>query len=551
VSETGTVNAAEAFVAQLVAGGVRVVFGNPGTTEYAVLDAIDDRDDIELVLALHEGVAVSSAIGYARATGEVGVVELHAAPGLGNGMGMMYDAWAGNTPLLVYVGQTEHSVNYLEPLLSGELAAMAGPVTKWAYEIRTPDEVPTVVRRALKVALTPPCGPVMLSLPMDISEHPCRAPVEEPSRVPARTIPDPAAVNAAADLILAAQAPIIVPGDSAARAGAVGEISRLAHLTGSPIRGGFLFETAISDGDPLGAERLNHAGPETKSVLAEHDLVVAVGGKLFRQLFPEAGDQVGPARVVHIGSDPWELGKNHPSTMVYGDERLTVAALVRALEERADAEQKDIWAKRREVAIRKIELARSAALGRDRTSWDSDPMTPARAAFEIASGLPEDVCVSDESLTTSAAVARYLTLRPGNWYRGRGGGIGEGLPMALGIKLARPDQPVVGLVSDGAALYAPTALWTAAHHRIPVVWIVLNNRAYRILKENAARRRPDSDAGRPSLGTDLDDPPVDFVELSRSFGVSAERVTDPGLLADAVRRAFATNQPALIDVIIA
>lgn len=551
MSVPDSLNAAEAFVAQLVAGGVRVVFGNPGTTEYAVLDAIDGRDDIELVLALHEGVAVSSAIGYARASGEVGVVELHAAPGLGNGMGMIYDAWAGNTPLLVYVGQTEQSANYLEPLLSGELAAMAAPVTKWAYEIRTPDEVPAVVRRALKVASTPPCGPVMLSLPMDISEQPCRAPVEESSRVPARVSPDPDAVNVAADLILAAEAPLVVPGDSAAHAGAVSAISRLAHLTGSPIRGGFLFETAVGDDDPLGAERLHHAGRETKAMLAEHDLVVAVGGKLFRQLFPEPGEQVGPARVLHIGSDPWELAKNHPSTLVYGDERLAVEALVRVLEERADAEQKDIWAKRRDEVIRKIQLAERAALERDRRTWDSDPMTPARAAYEIARGLPDDVCVSDETLTSSAAIARYLTLRPDNWYRGRGGGIGEGLPMALGVKAARPGQPVVGLASDGAALYAPTALWTAAHDRIPVVWIVLNNGIYRILKENAARRRPASEAGRPSLGTDLNDPPVDWVELSRSFGVSAERVTDPGLLADAVRRAFAANQPALIDVIIA
>jgi benzoylformate decarboxylase len=543
-------NAAQAFVGQLIAGGTEVVFGNPGTTEYAVLDAIAERPELDFVLALHEGVAVSSAIGYARASGKVGVVEVHAAPGLGNALGMIYDAWAGETPLLVYVGQTEQSANYLEPLLSGELAALAKPVTKWAYEIRTPDEVPAVVRRAMKVATTEPCGPVMLSLPMDISEQPCSAPIEAASVLSTQVRPDPAAIDAAVDLILAANAPLVVPGDSAARAGAVDEVSGLARLIGAPIRGGFMFETCVPLGDPLEAERLHNAAPETKQVLAGHDLIIAVGGKLFKQLFPEPGDQVGGARVLHVGLNPWELGKSDPSLLVFGDEKIAVAELISELDRRVDDEQRAVWGKRRVEAEREIREAAQRALERDRQSWGARPMSPARAAYEIGQALPVDVCVSDESLTSSGAVARYLPIAAGNWYRGRGGGIGEGLPMALGVKVARPGQPVLGLVSDGAAMYAPTALWTAAHHGIPLVWIVFNNRIYRILKENAIRRRPDELADVPSLGTDLGDPPIDFVGLATSFGIQAQRVEDPDTLGDVVRQAFSTNQPSLIEVVI-
>jgi benzoylformate decarboxylase len=547
----GVRTAAQAFVAQLVQAGVGHVFGNPGTTEYAVLDAIHERDDIAFVLALHEGAAVSAAIGYARASGKVGVVEVHAAPGLGNALGMMYDAWAAETPLLVYVGQTEQSTNYLEPLLSGELAAMAKPVTKWAYEIRTPNEVPAVVRRAFKVANTPPCGPVMLALPMDLSEQPCLEPIEPATVIRTRIRPDRDAVDEAVEIILSAAAPLVVPGDGVARAEAVDQVSRLAHLIGAPIRGGFMFETCIEPDDPMGAERLHNAAPETKAVLRNHDVIIAVGGKLFKQLFPEPGDQVGGARVIHIGIDPWELGKSHPSTVVLGDERAAVGDVIAALEARIDDEQRLVCAKRRAEVEDEISEAARRVLARDRVTWDDLPMTPARAAYEIGRALPDNVCVADESLTSSGAVARYVRLSAGQWFRGRGGGIGEGLPTALGLKVARPDQPVIGLVGDGAAMYALTALWTAAHHQIPLVWIILNNRIYRILRENAVRRRLDGLDAMPSLGTDLSDPPIDFVLVARGLGVTACRVEDPKLLAGAVRSAFEANEPTLIEVVIA
>lgn len=548
---TGTRNAGQALVDQLVACGAEYVFGNPGTTEYAVLDAIGQTEGIDFVLTLHEGAAVSAAIGYARASGKVGVVEVHAAPGLGNALGMIYDAMVGETPLLVYVGQVEQSAYYLEPLLSGDLVSLARPVTKWAYEVHTADEVPQVVRRAMKVALTPPYGPVLVSVPMDIAEQRCDAVVEPHRPLRTRTRPDPDAVIEAAEVILGATNPIVVTGDGIARSGAVDEVARLAHLIGAPLRGGFLFETAIDPDDRLGGERLNAGAAETNAVLRNHDVVVVAGSKLHKQLFPIAGDQAAGARVVHISADPWELGKNQSGTLVWGDERLALTDLVDAIEERVTAGHLRAWDKRCLAVKDELRAAAQRQLDADRRTWDAMPMTPARAAYEIGRALPDGVCIADESLTSSAAVARYLRLERRQWFRGRGGGIGEGLPTTVGVKLARPDQPVVGLVSDGASMYAPTALWTAAHHGIPVVWIVLNNRIYRILEDNAVRRRAPSRAGMPFVGTDLSEPPIDFVQVAAGFGVRAHRVEDPGELAGVVSAAIAADEPVLIEVVIA
>jgi benzoylformate decarboxylase len=424
-------------------------------------------------------------------------------------------------------------------------------VTKWAYEIRTPDEVPQVVRRAMKVAHTPPYGPVLLSLPMDVSEQPCAAPTEPDRPLRTRTRPDPEAVAEAAELILGAANPVVVAGDGIARSGAVDELARLAHLIGAPIRGGFLFETAVDPDDRLGADRLNAGAAEANAVLREHDVAVVAGSKLHRQLFPIAGDQAAGARVVHISADSWELGKNHASTLVWGDERLALTDVTDAVDQQATEEHRRTWEKRCLAVKAELREEMRRQLDADRRTWDATPMTPARAAYEIGRALPEDVCVADESLTSSAAVARYLRLDRGQWFRGRGGGIGEGLPTTVGVKLARPHQSVVGLVSDGASLYAPTALWTAAHHGIPVVWIVLNNRIYRILQDNAVRRRAPSRAGMPFVGTDLSAPPIDFVQVAAGFGVRAHRVDDPDQLAGVVRAAIAAGEPVLIEVVIA
>jgi benzoylformate decarboxylase len=539
---------ADAFIEQLIAGGVRVVFGYPGTTEQPFLGRLHKYPELKFISALHESVAVCAAEGYARATGKVGVVELHAGPGLGNGMGMLYNAAEGRTPLLVYIGQVEQKGLYLEPTLSGDFVAMAHPVAKWAHEVRTVAEIPQIVARALKVAATAPCGPVVLSIPMDLMEELCPSPILASTTISMRVRPDPDAVENAAAVIARADAPVVLVGDGVAQAGAIDDVAGLARLIGAPIYGAFMTETCIDPDEPLNAGRLpSIEGSAAARALQPFDCVVAIGTKILSQIFPVAGLPLGDRDVVHIGLDTWELAKNQPSTVVFGDERACVLELGELLAGRLES-RGDALTTRREHAQRTITTAIERAKEADRASWDESPMSPERAVAELAALMPDDACLVDESLTAYAAVSRYFRLNRGRWFRLRGGGIGEGMPMPIGVQLADPQRKVVALVGDGSSLYSITALWTAAHHRLPITWVILNNHSYRILKENARRESASLEAAEQLVGADLTDPAIDFVSIARGFGVEAHRLTTPADIRTAFPLAIAADHPVLLDV---
>jgi benzoylformate decarboxylase len=539
---------ADAFIEQLIAAGARYIFGNPGTTEQPFLQRLTDHPQLDLVVALHEGVAVAAAEGYARASGKLGVVQLHAGPGLGNGSGMLYNAAEGNTPLLVYVGQSEQRGLFQEPTLSGDFVAQAASLVKWAAEIRTADEIPAMTRRAIKVATTEPPGPVVLSIPMDLLNEVCSAAVVAPSLVDPRMTPSSASLERAARVIAAARRPVLLVGDAVARAGAVDVVGELAHLIGAPIFGAFMSQTCIDPDHPLNAGRLPSIDVvQARASLDGYDAVVAVGTKVLSNVFTTAGLPLGERPVVHIGLDPWELAKNQPAEVVLGDEALAVQGLIDRVRGLV-ADRSGQIATLREQAVRRIAAARARALSADRKSWDSSPMTPARALYEIAGRLPSGAAIVDESLTSYAALSRYFRLERDSWFRLRGGGIGAGIPLSIGIQLACPSRPVVAVVGDGASLYSITGLWTAAHHRLPVTWVVLNNASYRTLRENVRREGLDAAAAMRLAGTDLGDPPVNFVSLAGAFGVKAARITDPDDVGPAFAAAVASREPRLLDI---
>jgi thiamine pyrophosphate-dependent acetolactate synthase large subunit-like protein len=544
---------ASAFVEQLLASGVEYVFGNPGTTEQAFVDELQDHPGIEYVLHLHEGVAVAAGEGYARATGKVAVIGLHSGPGLGNGMGMLYNASVSHTPLLIYVGQPPLSSLHQEPMLNTDFAMMVAPLAKWAYEVRTPDEVPQVVRRALQVASMPPSGPVVLAIPMDVMESPCRAPVLRPLPVLNQMHPDPAAVEQACELLRAAEAPVIITGDGASSVAAIEAVSALADLLGAPIFAGSLSGVGFKRGEPLRAGRIPlDDGKVTVEQLAAYDTVLAVGTKVFAQLLPYGFLPLAERPVVHVGMEPWELGKNQPSSVVLGAAEPTLEAMRRTLETGLDDKTRVLWAQRREREVERVRAAREQALAADAGPDADDLLTAERFMRTLALALTPDVCVVDETISSYGIAERYLDQAPGNWFRGRGGGIGSGMAMPVGMQLGRPGQPVVCLTGDGSAMYSVTALWTAAHHRLPITWVVLDNGGYRLVEMNTVRYamapRPD---GREFIGADLTKPRIDFVALAESMGVVARRVDDAAGVLSALTDALADHDgPRLIHVVL-
>jgi benzoylformate decarboxylase len=539
---------------QLVADDVRYVFGNPGTTEQGFLDILQDYPQIQFMLALHEGVAVGMADAYARAARRPAFVEVHTGPGLGNALGMIYNAAVGKTPMVVYAGHSPSRSVLQEPLLSGPLVDMARPLCKWAAEIHHAHDVPRVLRRAFKTAMEPPCGPVFLSLPLDTLDEEAEVEIVPTTFTHWRGRVDPAAREAIARRLLAAEHPMVMVGDNVAVADAQAEAALVAEALGAPIFECYASEFNVSARHPLYVGSVNFVTPgPVRAALEGCDTLLVAGAPLFRLIFPEPDTTPLPAgtTVLQIDLDAWELGKNiTPAMAVLADPRAALAELAEQIRRLRTPAQARV-AEQRAAAIGARTKAQRGRYWEDaKANWDAVPISAPRLMHEIRHGIPDDAMVYAEAITNSAHLAAALApTEPGRLMRARGGGIGPGLPGTLGAQLAWPGKKVVGVCSDGAAMYSITALWTAAHHRIPATFVMLNNGAYRILKLNMLEYLGPAAAGRQFVAMDLTDPELRFDRMAESMGVPGRRVERPDQLGPALKEALAHDGPSLVDVV--
>jgi benzoylformate decarboxylase len=535
-----------AIIEQFLADGIHYMFGNPGTVEEGFLDELEKFDDFHYVLALQEAVAVGLADGYARATGGPGLVQLHSGVGLGNGIGMLYQAKRGGTPLVVVAGEAGVQYESMDAQMAVDLVAMARPVTKYATRVTDPASVLRVLRRAVKIAMTPPRGPVFVSLPLDVLDAPNDEPVHPTSLLHTATVPVPELLERAAVMLSSARHPVILCGDGVSVSGAQPELIRVAERLGADIWGVNYSEVNVDSGHPLFRGLLGHMfGEVSTAAVAEADAVLVVGTYLFPEVFPSL---VSPfrtdAHVVHIDLDAYEIAKNHPVTLgLVADPKPTLAELDRRLQ----------WMQ--------SDQDRAAAQERIATRTAAVPAGPDPAADSVldvflrtlAAETPDDVMVFDEGLTTSPTIGRYLPPgSPGHWFLTRGGSLGVGIPGAVGIKLAHPEKTVIGFTGDGGSMYTIQALATAARHRIGAKFVVCNNHRYRLLDDNIEQywRERDIDGHRFPRSFDLSAPELQFVDLARGHGVEGVRVDHPDQVADAVKRMLATDEPFLIDLVI-
>jgi benzoylformate decarboxylase len=542
-----------ALVEQLVADGVRYVFGNPGTTEQGFMDVLQEYPQIEFMLALHEGVAVGMADAYARAARRPAFVEVHTGPGLGNALGMIYNATMGKTPMVVYAGHSPSRSVLQEPLLSGPLVEMARPLTKWAVEVHHAHDVPRVLRRAFKTAMEPPQGPVFLSLPLDVLDEEAEMDIVPTTFTNWRGRCDPAALAEVARLLLAAEHPMVMAGDSVALSDAQPEVAAVAEALGAPIFECYASDYNVSAKHPLYLGAVNFVSPgPVRTALEGCDALLVAGAPLFRLIFPEPDRSPLPrgCKVVQLDIDAGEISKNFtPDIALLADPKAALAELaeqIRRLRTPSQASAADARATR----IGERTRAQRARYWEDaKKSWDAKPISAPRLMHEIRHALPDDAMVFAEAITNAPHLAAALApTTPGRMMRSRGGGIGPGLPGTLGAQLAQPSRKVVGVCSDGAAMYSITALWTAAHHRIPVTFVMLNNAAYRILKLNMVEYLGAAARGRQFIAMDLTDPELRFDRMAESMGVQGRRVEQPDELAPALRDALAHDGPSLVDV---
>ncbi len=550
----------EAFLEVLAAAGVKHIFGNPGTTELPLNDALVNDRRFHYIFGLHEIPVMAMADGYAQASGSIGVANVHICCGLGNAMGMLYNAHCSGSPVLLTAGQQDRRLRFEEPVLAGDMVSVVRPWTKWAAEVQRVEDVPAAVRRAIQTALTPPTGPVFLALPVDVQMEKVSGLDLSPPSLPNRCVRPPLdALHRAAAVLTQAKNPAILAGSRVTECAAVPELTAVAERLGAPV----FSEQATAHGrvpfpteHPLYHESLPLWSPEVRHVLADFDVLLVAGMNLLRSYIYHEPSRPIPERmrIVQMDNDPWQLAKNYPIEVgLLGDLKAGLAELDQLLASVQAGAQ---------TAAAQARLGRYAATRREKqeslkrkidAERDQRPMTPLTLMGALAKVLSANAAVIEEAVTTTnGTLERLGALKdPAGYFGHRGWALGWGLGCALGVKLAWPERPVLALLGDGAALYGIQGLWTAAHHRIPVAFVICNNAQYQILKHCGEVMPLPNMAARQYLAMDLVQPEIDFVALSRSLDVEAWRITEPEELSERVRQALIGDKPQLFDVAIA
>ncbi len=508
--------------------GLTTVFGNPGSTEEPFLQ--DFPDDFRYVLGLQEASVVSMADGYAQATGRPALVNLHTSAGVGNAMGNIATAFYNRTPLIITAGQQTRKMLLIEPLLTNvDATTLPRPYVKWSYETVRAIDAPAALLRAYATAIQAPAGPVFVSFPLDDwNEHAGEKP--QLRHVSARSGPDPVALERLREALAASRHPAFVFGAGLDRAGGWDACRRLAESWNAAVWTAPISERlSFAERHPLHRGSLPPAIGPLAQALREHDVVVVIGAPVFRYYPYIAGSYLAPTtRLFHITDDPAEAARAPVGESMVCDALLACEALLARPPQRPVAAPEP----------------RSAPAAAEMTK----PMTPEFVYQTIASVRPPRMIVVQETPSNVAKVLRYLPVEePASYYTTASGGLGFGVPAAVGIALAQREsaspRPVLCITGDGSALYSNQAFWTAAQLKLPMVFVIMRNEQYAILKAFAKLEKT---AGVPGL----DIPGLDFLQLAGALGLKAKRIADPELLAEAVKDAFSSSEPVLLELTI-
>src|SRR3984885_1203949 len=537
-----------AFLALLKDEGITHLFGNPGTTELPIMHALKDHPDLTYVMAMQESLVVAIADGYSRASGRLVACNVHVAPGLGNAMGSLYNAQFTGTPMILTAGQQEQGHGLMEPLLYGPLVRMAEPLVKWAVEVTRLEDLPRIVRRAAKIATTPPTGPVFISLPGDILNSEAGIELGRSTRVDTRVKPSDEALQALVARILKAERPVIIAGDEIVKSDALQEAANFAAMLGAP---------AYQCSTPYGAQFLSESPcfmgalsrlqDQVREVLSPYDLMIVLGADPLRMsVYSEVDPLPEGMPIVQVGLVEWDLAKNYGVEIALkADVKETLRVLIPALKTAGGAA---LEARAKQgvaaLALKNWSARRAILVGEISKNKDRSPIDPDWLALTVVDAMPDNGILVDEGLTSSRHINALRPHRDRYGYHAlASGGIGWGLPAAVGVSLADPDRPVVCFSGDGSAMYSIQALWTAAHHRLPLTVVIVNNGGSRIIKQRLLAFHGDDHY----VGMDFADPKVDFTSLAKSLGLEAMRISDPRELKPKLSAAFNSPGPKLIE----
>ncbi|MFF1737512.1 benzoylformate decarboxylase [Streptomyces sp. NPDC058247] len=511
--------------------GLNTWFGNPGSTELTLLDEFPS--DFRYLLGLQEMVPVGMADGFSQVTRRPALVNLHTAPGLGNAIGALYNAYLNKTPLVVTAGNQRRAMQNQKTLLTNEDAVLVPrPFVKWSAEPAIASEVPAVLARAIHIAMSPPTGPVFVSLPMDDMAYE----LDDVQTAQFEVIRDREVTHAGgfrkdlakkiADRLAAAKSPAFVVHGDLEHAGAWDLVVKLAERSKaavwtSPLPG----LSGFPENHPLYQGLLPPGAGWISEELKGYDLVVVLGGPAFRY-YPYIPGPYLPegTSLIHITCDPDEAARAPIGDAYVADVQAAVEAVL------GETSESSRTAPRARLDVARPERAEA-------------PMQAADLWTAVGHAAPADALFVSEAGSNEVPITQYV--RPGTAFShisAVGAGLGFGLPAAVGAQLGAPDRPVIALMGDGSMHYAITSLWTAAHYKIPLTIVVSSNGEYGVLKQFADL---ESAVGIPGL----DLPELNISATAASYGVDAHDADDTDQVAEMLRAGVADRgRPTLINV---
>lgn len=545
-----------AMMEMLRAEGVKYVFGNPGTSESAMMDAIEHYTDLEYILVTQEGVAVGMADSYGRATGKPAFVNLHIETGLANAISLLHNASEGGSPIVVTSGNKDIRELAHERT---DLASMVEQFTKWTAEATYPEQVPFFLRRAFNEAKTPPTGPTYVGFSANSMDDKADVNLFPSAQGYYRTAPDAQAIEDATRILAEASNPLMIISDRIAQSGASEEAVRVAELIGCPVHTTIMHsEFNFPESHPQFRGTVRFAYPESEEIVNQADAVLLVGKMAtgYYMFSKPRLEYFGPnTKLIHIDTDPTQVGTTQRTDVgIVADPKVTLADLAESLDAGMSGSAREA-AKGRAVVLAEEKQFKLAAWEKGlEAHWNDSPMTRERMAYEISQAVPDDTIIADDAVTARDAVHNLLHFdTPHSFYAGRGGALGWGMGGTLGVKLAHPDRPVLGILGDGSAMMTVQGLWTASVYNIPVVYVICNNGMYRVLKinMNAYKTLIEGDENPTSkyIGMDFQQP-FDIAGIAEAMGVYGCKIEDPSDIAPEIDKALESGKPAVLDVVI-
>ncbi len=503
--------------------GITTIFGNPGSTELPLFR--NWPNDFRYVLGLQEASVVAMADGYAQRTGNAAFVNLHAAAGVGHGLGNLYTAFRNQTPMVITAGQQVRELLPMHPFLFSERAPeFPKPYVKWSCEPARAEDVPLALAQAYQIAMQKPCGPTLVSVPVDDWDRPAKA--VRPRRVSHDVAPDPALIANAAAAIDASRRPAFVVGAEIDQDGVFDETVALAEKVGAAVWvAPFNHLTSFPEDHRLFQGFLPAAPEVVGSTLSTYDCVIVLGAPVFT--FHVAGqcslfDSGVP--VIQLTRDEMSAARSGVGTSIVGNLRLAVPALLAAVGEAT-----------REAPPVKAAVPAPAA---------SNPIKAEYLFHVLAGKVTPDTVIVEEVPSHRPALQDHLPrTRPRSFYTMASGGLGFSLPAAVGIALADPSRRVIALTGDGSAMYSIQAIYTAVQNALPVTFIIVNNGGYGAMRSFSQVLGVSNPPG-------IELPGLDFVSLAQGMGCPGVRIDKADRIAGAFDKAASQAGPMLIEVVV-